>query len=433
MEITLQTVRDVLRANFGKNSFVASFIKQVHQGPDTPTASIDAQGVLRYNPKFVQKHVSTTHDLFCLIAHEMMHALFGHFVHGQGKLENIAGDLVINACICRLYEQSSDNGSLFRKFYEPIGIQGLLRPGSNMNGSRYWALYNDFYNSSAQRKLSTGEVLQTLKILNDKEESEKVVLLGSHGNRAGKESQPGKGNDLPHEVVSQFADDLKNAIQHVPGKGIGFGDSLYELLVHVIESKASIKKTLLQKFATKQKLNNFLQSFRRPRVSASPIPLRISKRDLVMLASGVPPFHYHNRSHEDAKQKCGLVIYLDVSGSVNEHLPEIIGLLQDLKMELKSILLFSNKVVEIPFKSLLAGKVETTYGTDFDCIAQHVLDNHVDKAIVLTDGYANMNEQNRDQLKKCKFRSFTILFANATECRCLANFGDVVTLKEVTV
>ena len=89
---------------------------------------------------------------------------------------------------------------------------------------------------------------------------------------------------------------------------------------------------------------------------------------------GVPPFHYHNRVSRQGSEDRGLAIYLDVSGSVNEHLlscrefrfgTAIIGLLRSLKAELKTVFLFSNKVVEVPFKALLAGRIETTYGTDF--------------------------------------------------------------------
>jgi len=41
------------------------------------------------------------------------------------------------------------------------------------------------------------------------------------------------------------------------------------------------------------------------------------------------------------------------------------GLLRSLRAELKTISLFSNRVVEVPFRTLLAGQVQTTYGTDF--------------------------------------------------------------------
>lgn len=120
-------------------------------------------------------------------------------------------------------------------------------------------------------------------------------------------------------------------------------------------------------------------------------------------------------------------------GSVNEYLPEIIGVLRSLKRELATIFLFSNKVVEAPFKNLLAGHVQTTYGTDFDCIADSILERNLDKAVILTDGYANLAEDKQAELKKRKLHTLTILFGGKTECEEFAPLGDVVQLEDVTV
>ena len=122
---------------------------------------------------------------------------------------------------------------------------------------------------------------------------------------------------------------------------------------------------------------------------------------------------------------------MDVSGSVNDHLPEIVGILHSLKAELTSIFLFSNKVVEIPFKALLAGQVRTTYGTDFDCIAQSILERDLDKAVILTDGYAGLTEANQTKLKEKHVRALTILFGGKSECEEFAPLGDVVQLADI--
>ena len=87
MEITLETVRQTLRRAFGRDSFIASFIKNVQPAEDCPTASIDAHGVMRYSSAFVHKYVTDERDLFSLITHELMHPMFGHFVYGNGPLE----------------------------------------------------------------------------------------------------------------------------------------------------------------------------------------------------------------------------------------------------------------------------------------------------------------------------------------------------------
>ena len=193
-----------------------------------------------------------------------------------------------------------------------------------------------------------------------------------------------------------------------------------------------LKRALLDRFTTRQKVDRFRRMVTHPRIGVSPIPIRPSKRDFVLLAAGVPPFHYHNVAYRQATQERGLAVYLDVSGSVNQHLPAIIGLLRSLKAELMSIFLFSNKVVEVPFRTLLAGQVQTTYGTDFDCIAEHVLTNRFDKAVVLTDGYASMTEDNQEQLRTRKFRALTVLFGVRTDSPEFEPLGDVVQLDEVT-
>ena len=44
--------------------------------------------------------------------------------------------------------------------------------------------------------------------------------------------------------------------------------------------------------------------------------------------------------------------------------------------------------------------MHTTYGTDFDCIAEHMLEHNMDKAVILTDGYASMSPGITERLKK---------------------------------
>jgi hypothetical protein len=416
MEIDLQTVREVLRSTFGRDSFVASFIKNVKEDENCATASIDAHGVMRCNPSFAQQFVTSPADLFCLIAHELMHPMFGHFVYESGKLENIGADVVINSAISLLFARHSGSGALFQKFYKPIGLEGLLRPGSDMHQSRYARLYRDFYdNHCIGQKLSTGEVIQALKVLTPAIEVPTIVLLGEHRPSADGAGRQGNGQAFGSEALARIAEDLRRVAQRPSSHCAGFGEALFDFFLDVLKTHMSLKRALLDRFTTRQKVDRFRRMVSHPRIGVSPIPIQPSKRDFVLLAAGVPPFHYHNLVYRQAAQERGLAVYLDVSGSVNQHLPEIIGLLRSLRAELKTIFLFSNKVIEVPFRTLLAGQVQTTYGTDFDCIAEHVLTNRFDKAVILTDGYASMTEENQEQLKARTFRALTVLFGGRTD------------------
>jgi hypothetical protein len=157
-----------------------------------------------------------------------------------------------------------------------------------------------------------------------------------------------------------------------------------------------------------------------------------SKRDLVLLAAGIWPCYFHNRLSKPQKRDRGLAIYLDVSGSVNEHLPNILGVLKSLRKEITTIFQFSNKVVETSFETLLKGNIQTTFGTDFNCIAQSILERGFDKAVIITDGYASMSDELKQQLKKYGLVALTILFDDAQSCEDFAQFGEIVLLEDVS-
>ncbi len=351
MEITLQTVRETLRNAFGRDSFVASFIKTVSADENCAPASIDANGVMLYNPSFVGQYVTGPADLFTVVTHELMHPMFGHFVHGGGQLENIGADMVINATISLLFAQRSGNGSLFKRFYKPIGLEGLLRPGSDMYQSRYARLYTSFYEGAASANLSTGEVIQTLKVLTPRVEFPAIALIGTHEfgdctKRGDEGAETGLSPEFtqtrkpvpafPSDTLSRIAEDLKRIAERPGVYTAGYGEALYTFLLEVLKTHMSLKRALLEKFTTRQKVDRFRRMLTQPRISVSPIPLQPSKRDFVLLAAGMPPLHFHNHAHRVTTEKRGLAIYLDVSGSVNHHLPEIIVLLRSLRTELKT-------------------------------------------------------------------------------------------------
>ena len=61
-----------------------------------------------------------------------------------------------------------------------------------------------------------------------------------------------------------------------------------------------------------------------------------------------------------------------------------------------------------------------------------ILAHRFDKAIILTDGYASMTDENQKQLKARAFRALTVLFGGRTDNPEFEALGDVVQLDEVT-
>ena len=117
--------------------------------------------------------------------------------------------------------------------------------------------------------------------------------------------------------------------------------------------------------------------------------------------------------------------------SVNEHLPKILGILKSLRKEITTVFQFSNKVIETSFETLLKGNIRTTFGTDFNCVAQSILERGFDKVVVITDGYASMSDELKQRLKEHGLVTRTILIDDAQTCEDLAEFGEVVQLEDV--
>jgi len=422
MKINLEIVRTVLKQSLGFNSFVASFITEVREDNNHPTAGITKDGLLIYNPEFVDKYVSCKEDLFSLIFHELLHPMFGHFIYDNGEIENIAADAIINAVISNVFGKHSAYGNLFKKTYDPRGLEGLMRPDSAMHNNRYNKIYTMLYhNYHGKDAMTTGELIQSLKILTQSENLSAVLLIGTHDKSENKFSQ---------EILVKFAEELKEIAKESISRGCGNYQSIIELFMEALKTHLSIKKLLLQKFTTKQKIDKFKELLHQRKIGVTPIPINPSKRDLILLSAGIYPCYFHNNLTKTTTRDRGLAIYLDVSGSVNDYLPKILGILKNLRKEITSIFQFSNQVVETSFDSLLKGNIKTTYGTDFNCIAKSIIDKGFDKAVIITDGYASMNSDLRKQLKNANLITLTILFDDANSCYDFSLFGDVITLED---
>ncbi len=443
MRITLDVIRKVLRRGLGAQCFTAGFIRRVEEDPDQSSAYITRDGCLRYNPRFVEEHISCPEDLFSLLLHELLHPLWAHFLRCSGELENIAADAVINAAISTLYRDSSAKGSLFQNLYPPQGLEALLRPqsqlGSDVLGRVYGRLYPESIAWPTQdhmeptHPLTTGELVRSLKILLPADGRDPVPLLGSHRSEA-EDDEPGEDQGQPWERgdLSQVARDLKDGLQVAEGSQPGCGSELHDLLFQVLESHMGLRDDVLMRFATQRRADRFLERKRLEWQSrVSPLPLYPTRRDAVLLAEGIDSLHYHQLTGRETVERQGVAIYLDVSGSVASYLPEIIGVLNRLRGRLASIYQFSTEVVETSLEDLLAGSIQTTYGTDFDCVAQSILEQSFERSIVITDGCAQLSANLRDELLQKQAKMLTVLFGQAQGCPPLAPLGDVVPLQEV--
>ncbi|VGO18794.1 VWA-like domain-containing protein [Pontiella sulfatireligans] len=420
--ITLETIRQLMKRELGSDSFIAGIVSSVAADSTIPTACINAAGALKYNPAFVREHVKTEQDLFCLVFHEILHPAFGHFIHVRDDVSNIACDAIINALISQFYAKASGSGSLFERFYKPKGLESILRPGSKNHNSRFAFLYQHLYPRwTMSSELSAGEVIQTLKML-VLADAAQPVLLGSHGG----------SNPWKPEQLQGVATEVAQQVRSEEGSWGNQFNGLKALVIEIMKTKRSIRQELLLSYTTRKRLDEFFCEERNQRRTTSPFPLNPSRRDMVMLGADIWPGVFRNRQPEINRTREGVAIFLDVSGSVNQSLPEICGLLARYRRNIRSVYQFSNAVSEIGMAELMEGRVKTTGGTDFNCVAETILDEGFLKAVVITDGYASLSNENYQRLKQAGVRLLTILFGVHNNGDALAPFGEVVRLNEIT-
>ena len=81
-------------------------------------------------------------------------------------------------------------------------------------------------------------------------------------------------------------------------------------------------------------------------------------------------------------------VYVDVSGSMSEELPLVYGALAPLLDYLHpEIHLFSTEIADVNPRYLRRGETATAWGTDIVCVTQHLLENRVRRALIVTDGW----------------------------------------------
>ena len=64
-------------------------------------------------------------------------------------------------------------------------------------------------------------------------------------------------------------------------------------------------------------------------------------------------------------------------------------------------------------------------------MVEHAVANLFRKIVIITDGYASMDENLKKELKNKGLVTLTILFDDAQTCEDFAAFGDVVQLEDV--
>ncbi len=379
----------------------------IEETDTVPTAAVECRAAPRLlvNPGFVEAHANTPEKLLMLVMHELHHVLLGHttLFPAATPVQNFVFDCVINALISRMFPAPEHTAFLTDYYSGARFPECLLRPPPGWRDSRAGRLPGGIRKLESPDKEKTAEVYRALyapagatykeifdilpKCL-DGESVEGVPLLGGHQG----ESTQGQ---LEHRAPVLF-DVVREAVERWPQppdpiRGRSLADLLKASTVN-LESKPhprSILRRLLQKAGGQSGGG----AVRRIDLSASPVisPVpAMERRTAVLQSLGVKPMLYTGETLTRRSTRSGekVHVYVDVSGSMDGLEGVIYGAILDCRAWVHPrVHLFSTEIMDISHKALRHGVKHSTGGTDIDCVARHMHEQRVRRALIITDGW----------------------------------------------
>jgi len=465
----------------------------IKNNPGFGTLGISADGKLFICEEFWHKNIRDISSLQVFLAHELFHYtsadVFSIVTEKENKeyaminmANNIAMDSRINALICNLFPRIMPE-LVFRRFYnEEIvkedWLHKLLAPGytfddiKNSEEKGFSEIYNSFYDSEVLKPhhVLAEKVLDVLK-KRPKKKVLKISLLGSHGTNIDELSEEDLQDidavevdmsGVTKEELEKMKQDIQKASEEQTrqeqvegersnkerikgaikdmlsgemGRAAGKGSKLAHTLIR--QATEITEKFDIARFK-KMAFDNIFHNVRsQARVkigsySTSPmLPTNFNKFDMVKLAAGLPVPLFKTKRMAYKFDKNLLPIYLDVSGSTNPFLPEIVRLIANVSNELDYVWGFSTEIHQHSMQELEAGKLKTTGGTDFDCVLDHAEEHNFEHIVVITDGEAWTRRKTRPEFLKSVV---TILFGYARKDNYFSvEYGNTHMIDEVKI
>jgi hypothetical protein len=372
---------------------------------------------LLLNRPFVARHCTTRERLAMLVLHELSHISLGHtrLYPRPTPAHNIAFDAVINARLLQGFRRRGiDPGpyaALLESLYDP-GEEPLflLRPPPGWpDEPRYAAGAPARLGSIHQRLYEDADRVTYAEIVRALHDRARAAgggtdggdlldrLLGGHGRTEREAAALSGGRD--HNAAAALGPTI--AALGDAGHGQGWESRQEESLLTLDRHRAdrrleqALAKLLRRVFTQGAAPVRRFHSIPRPSVAVDPSrDRRAGGRALLARRFGAPPpLLFASWVEERRPERTAALVYLDVSGSMEELLPRLHGALGSLQRLLAAeVFVFSGGVVRAPLGEFLRGAVRTTWGTDIAPVLEHAA-AHAGarrgsrRALVLTDGW----------------------------------------------
>ncbi|GIW13065.1 MAG: hypothetical protein KatS3mg062_0504 [Tepidiforma sp.] len=385
-------------------------VLEVVPSTEAPTARTECRIRPRMliNPEFVEAYAATPERLFMLVMHELHHILLGHTRRcaQPTALDNLVFDAVINATLCRMFPEPGYT-SLLTDFYSDERFpECLLRPpaGWRHDGDpSAWqvpalavpgleevaAVYRQLYSPAGA---TYDDLYSVFRGAVPEAAAAGTPLLGSH--------TPGPDRGAADRALERsLTDAVRRAAKYWPAldpqgpKGRSSIGTMAELVVkpRPTPGNRAVLRSLLLRIAgqTSSAASPIRRLVADPRSVDSAIPA-FDRRAVVLRALGHRPLLYRAPLTLPSVLPVGerVHVYLDVSGSVSRIIPALYAAVLDCSEFVHPrVHLFSTQVADVTLAQLRRGDCITTGGTDIRCVAAHMRDNAVRRAVIITDGF----------------------------------------------
>lgn len=410
-----------------------NYITRVEEDAITCGVLLGADGVLYYDPDWWEQNVDTPEKAKHVILAEVMKNILGVSNRAPDWISKVAAGAVINAYLYHAFGYHELPRAMYSAKDAP---ECLMRPNARGFHSRLKRLYRGIW-TREERFTSIANVEAAMRILFlddslipdgvdpnniDVPGFEQGAGDGDGDGQSGQGGQGGKGSGKgsrthgfseagTKKAIQAKSDRLPpNLIEHMSNgvresaQSAGYSEVMEDFVVKRMTANKSFETVMVEDFVLDTIKKQIRKTFEPDEPDQSMLPLKLTKRDAFKISMGWTPIFFEQETEKEVEDgQGGLAIYMDVSGSFYSFIPYTLGVIQAVEDMVEKIYQFSNDIAEIPFADIKSNnvRIHSTGGTDFDCVLRHAMDNNYDKVLIITDGYADVNNQKiRDEADK---------------------------------
>lgn len=416
---------------------------------------------LIFGKKFIKENLKTIEDAVYLLSHELTHLILDHFAKDildefndkelGFNAAHIIVDCQVNATVYNSLQEEKYLEFIKRYyhkenmpycFFRPDGIPKYSKKGLKQsitldsNGNITYEpdyvempekdkefllnLHKKLYSEDGITNKELIDGLYTWFESQDNSDLSEIVkdLLGNHDDLfkdRGSSEEDENLNDLTNQVGNNYLnrnkdkneDKNKEEIEKDPENKNGGkkgGSPRGELIKKCIDNLEYIKsiKNKLKKqevITPSAKIYKAIYNYLPKTCTRTVIPNFYDQRTISTYSKTkkVPIFSKNRTIGSKVIVPC----YLDVSGSQAHVIPHTTQAVILLKREIGNVVYcFSTKISASSIKKLKEGEYETTGGTDFNPVIEHIIENKFKNAVILTDGEAGLSDNNIKRLKR---------------------------------